>query len=339
MEMSCKDTRRLLTILTVLITVLGLVVPAGLRVNAETDITIPVKVSFSGSNLPSETFTLELSGDSLELPLEESIDLSNGRKTGNIVFNLGKLPVGIYEYTLKEIKGGHADITYDQTEYSYYVMVNADGSVEQRAVNKADESDKPNPVEFKNSYRSSGKDKVIGDPPVKIRKVITGKTSEEASEFLFIMEDAGNTAGLESNPLPDGCDDGIAEVSITGEGEVEIGDIAFTKEGMYRYEVSEKNTKIKGYNYDDAVFDVTYTVTQDQSGKLVCEREILKNKKQRVKICEFENYYGGISSVIRRAVETGDPAFMVPLTALCTFVVALIAFLMTAGKRRRDRRG
>ena len=326
-------------ILAVLLLLPCLAVGAAQPAYAADSITVPVKISYEGKNVPTETFTVELSEGNLDEPVVKNAKLSMSDRIADLSFDIGELPLGIYEYKLKEIKGSTEDLSYDTREYTYYIMVNNDGTVEQKAVNKDDPKDKPDEVEFVNSYRSSKPDEVIGDPPVKIKKTISGKTPEEASEFVFVMAADGNTAGLDVNPMPEGYGDGPVEVTVLGDGEVEIGCIIFKAEGEYRYKVREKDTKIEGYSYDDAVFDIKYSVTRNMTtGKLECTREIYKNHTDVVTSgsCDFDNLYkGSPADRIKRSIETGDPYVMLPLTMI--LIVCIMILTVIIDRRRRER--
>ncbi|GEM_PF-6538658 len=343
-RVSSKRIRQI-SALAALIIVLGFVLPATQIVNAASPVKIPAKVSFGGNSLPTETFTVELSEGSLQAAETKSVTLSNGTKSGTVEFSLSGLDIGIYEYTLKQRTGSTPDVEYDQKEYTYYVMVNKDGTVEQRAINKADTSDKPSSVEFVNKYNASSEDEATGDPPVKIRKSISGDKPPKKDEFTFVMTPNGNTAGLDENPLPAGYGSGPVEVVVRGEGEVEIGNITFKKEGVYKYKVTEKDEKVEGYYYDDAVFDVTYTVTRNAAtGKLECDREIIKNNSEAVSgSCVFNNIHesDGISTItkITQAVKTGDPGVMIPLTAFCLAIIALVTLIAVRRYEKEVGRG
>jgi pilin isopeptide linkage protein len=122
---------------------------------------------------------------------------------------------------------------------------------------------------------------VKSDPPVS--KQITGETPEQASEFVFrLTADPASSslpAGMLTMPMPQGREP-LQEVtaSITGEGSSEFGDITFTQPGTYVYRVTEENTGVKGYTYDESVYTVKYIVTADEAGrKLTCSRTITKD--------------------------------------------------------------
>ena len=306
---------------------------------ADSHVTVPVKVSFDGINLPEETFTVQMIDETSGRKTTGDVTLSAGKKSGVIELDLGEL-AGTRVFELKQLAGSRADVVYDDTVYRYYVEVGEDGSVRCTAVNKADPSDKPAQVAFNNSYRhGAGNDEVTGDPPVRVRKNVSGREPPKAERFVFIMRPDDP-----SYPLPDVASagsgvikDGVAEVYLDGEGEIEIGNITFRAEGIYRYTVSEKDTAVEGYAYDDARFTVVYEVTRNQDGKLACTRTITKANEGVVTACEFDNTYdpNPIRRTIRRGIKTGDPVVMWPITALCAAAMVIAACISDKRNRRK----
>lgn len=335
---------RISCVMTVLIMALCLVLPSSEKAFADTKVTIPVRVSFQGNGLPSENFTVMINrqGHPDSEAITGSLTLSAGMKTGEIRLDLGQLEEGIYIYELREMKGTNPGITYSDIVYDYYVTVAPDGTVDQKAVNRDDPLDKPDQVEFTNSYRQEGPDEVVGDPPVRVKKDISLAKPPKSERFVFIMRPE-----YPGYPLPDVTSagsgeikNGFAEVYLDGEGEIEIGNITFTEVGTYRYFVSEKDTAIEGYNYDGARFTVTYEVSRDQYGRLTCNRTITRNGKEAVDECAFDNIYHP-NPVIRkldRAVKTGDPSVMWPLTALCISLIGITAVVIDRRNRLRSRK-
>ena len=325
-----------------LMTALVLAALCALPALAGTRVTVPVKVSFSGESLPAETFTVSMKEVNGSREATASADLSAGERSAEVLLDLGELEEDTYIFELTQLAGSNPDITYSADRYTYYVKVNGDGSVEQRAVNTQDEQDKPQQVEFVNNYRKTSADEVIGDPPVRIRKEVSGRKPPNVDRFVFVM-----LPEKPEYPLPDVVSqgsgaivNGVAEVYLDGEGEVEIGNITFTEEGVYRYFVREKDTAIDGYDYDDARFTVVYNVSRDQDGELVCERTITKPGENLLSECVFDNIYdpNPVTRQLLRAVKTGDPTVMWPFTILLVAGLFFIAFLISKRDRRREQR-
>lgn len=118
-----------------------------------------------------------------------------------------------------------------------------------------------------------------------IQKRITGDTPQSSSIFTFVL-----SARDGSCPMPAGSNGTVKEITITGAGSKEIGEIGFTKPGTYVYTVSEKNGGIEGYTYDSTVYTVTYVVTE-KDGKLSVAKTIKDNKGNAVSAIEFTNPY------------------------------------------------
>ncbi len=320
-------------ILAALVLVLGFVVPSFNKVSAADPamVEIPVQVEYTGNGQPEETFTIELSGGGLHVPIREQVTLSAGKKSDGISIRMQGLSAGVHTYRFKQLPGSNPDIVYDDSEYDYYVNVNDDGTVEQQALSSRDNTEKPDKVTFSNSYRSSGQS-VIGDPPIRMRKQISGTKPPKVDSFVFVMEPE------EAHyPLPEGYGDRV-EVTVRGEEEVEIGNILFNETGVYRYKIHEKDERVPGYNCDDSVYEVVYTVTKDQNGRLLCEREIIKNSREAVTDCVFENVYGKGPKksyhIIKRGVKTGDPTVMIPITAAFLVSLSILVFMLT--RRKKD---
>ncbi|MGI6211790.1 MAG: Cna B-type domain-containing protein [Anaerovoracaceae bacterium] len=125
-----------------------------------------------------------------------------------------------------------------------------------------------------------------GDPPV--RKTITGDKPSKDSRFYFTLTAAPEKStlptGMTEMPMPTAASSSQSmTISVVGEGSGEFGDFVFTEPGTYVYEVKEKNTGVKGYDYDDTVYEVRYVVeeadnsTTGSHNVLTCERTILKD--------------------------------------------------------------
>jgi pilin isopeptide linkage protein len=121
----------------------------------------------------------------------------------------------------------------------------------------------------------------VSDPPVK--KEISGDTPDQECEFVFTLTAVPDESTLpdsvssDSMPMPESAaGQQTMEVSITGEGETEFGDITFIYGGTYVYRIAEKNTGETGYTYDGSVYTVKYEVSEI-SGGLTCVRTISKN--------------------------------------------------------------
>lgn len=154
-----------------------------------------------------------------------------------------------------------------------------------------------------------------------VQKRITGDKPNTDSTFTFIF-----SAKDVSSPMPEGSSGTAKEITITGAGSKEIGEITFEKPGTYVYTVSEKNAGVEGYTYDTIVYTVTYEVAE-QDGELSITRTIKDNKGNAASAIEFTNPY---KTPGKKLPQTGILWWPVPL-----LVCVGLAFVMIGVIRRR----
>ena len=105
------------------------------------------------------------------------------------------------------------------------------------------------------------------DPPI-IEKVVEGENAPE-TQFSFLLR------GENGAPMPEGSNGNTKIITLNGNGEAEIGTFTFAAPGVYIYTISELNTGGDGWEYDDTVYTLTFTVTME-NGVLHAERELVK---------------------------------------------------------------
>ena len=164
---------------------------------------------------------------------------------GNFVFHTIKYDTqGEYNYTISEVKGNLGGVTYDSKVYTVKVVVTDDGNGKLVA-----KIENPTPVVFNNTYSTEKTSVQISG-----NKVLTGRNLT-AGEFSFTI--IGN---------------GINEtVSNDASGSFKFSAIEYTAAGTYTYSVSEVKGTLPGIKYDETIYTVTVTVTDDGNGKLVAE--------------------------------------------------------------------
>ena len=68
--------------------------------------------------------------------------------------------------------------------------------------------------------------------------------------------------------MPEGTEDGVYKMTVSGEGVKEFPEIVFPKVGIYEYTIhQEKGTHTRG-TYDETVYNVTIFVTNTEDGGL-----------------------------------------------------------------------
>lgn len=119
---------------------------------------------------------------------------------------------------------------------------------------------------------------------------IPAEVREEGSENPEGTEYTVKIRGLEDAPLPE-----QSEVSVTDEGQVSFGPIAYTKPGIYRYEIWQEAEKLEHFTLDDSVYTVTVKVTnaEDPSAEYGLEATIwaIRNGQEEKSEIVFVNGY------------------------------------------------
>ena len=193
-----------------------------------------------------------------------------------------------FVYLISEQQGNATGMTYDSTVYQVTVTVTDDGNGKLSAGDPvivkgtmqdgqfvADESQEGvNDVVFNNSYTPVQSDAVA---TTVLKKVLSGDREQplQAGEFEFKIElSEGDASGV---TLPD-----PATVTNDGDGNINFGNITFTKAGTYKIKATEivpedatenedGTYTLNHVTYDTHVVETTFTVT-DQNGKLTVNR-------------------------------------------------------------------
>ena len=191
---------------------------------------------------------------------------------GDFVFEtLSFESAGIYYFVVVEENSGQniKGITYDNNEYHITVNVtqNINSSTNTSWLQATpsyysvnDDATVDNIV-FNNVYDPKDAEVTLSGT-----KILTGKTLQD-DEFEFTITPTGNTA------LPANYDNIVKNFG----GTFTFNKLVFDKAGVYTYNVTEKITSNTNYDYDESVYAVTVTVTDNSEGVLSARVSILKN--------------------------------------------------------------
>ena len=163
--------------------------------------------------------------------------------------------VGEYSYTVSEVAGNDATITYDAHVCTINVKV-----VDENGVLKLSEESSVNPADgltFTNAFTP----KAISGDAISGNVSLDGRDAD-AGEFTVKVTDAeGNTV----------------EVKPAADGGFSLDAPTFDKTGTYSYTVNQETGDRGGVTYDNTVYTVVYTVTENpDTHELVVERTITK---------------------------------------------------------------
>ena len=196
----------------------------------------------TGKTLQAGAFTFELKDESGKV-----IDTTTNAANGAINFKaIDYDQAGEYNYTISEVAGNIAGLTYDNHELKVKVTVkDENGKLVATAEYEGDQT-------FTNSYKPGP-----GSVVLQANKVLTGKTLQ-AGDFTFELKDENGTV--------------IDTATNDANGAINFKTIDYDQAGEYNYTISEVAGNTTGLTYDDHELKVKVTV-KDENGKFVATAE------------------------------------------------------------------
>ena len=157
-------------------------------------------------------------------------------KSGKVTFeSISYTEEGEHTYTVKEVKGDNATITYDASEKQVTVKVTRDGDALKAEVVY------PESKTFTNAFTPNATTATI-----ELTKELTGRDLVDG-EFSFELYEGANKLQTVTNKS----------------GKVTFDAISYTEEGEHTYTVKEVKGNVPGITYDTAEKQVTVQVTKD----------------------------------------------------------------------------
>ena len=157
-------------------------------------------------------------------------------KSGKVTFDaISYTEEGEHTYTVKEVKGDNATITYDASEKQVTVKVTRDGDALKAEVVY------PESKTFTNAFTPNATTATI-----ELSKELTGRDLVDG-EFSFELYEGANKLQTVTNKS----------------GKVTFDAISYTAEGEHTYTVKEVKGNVPGITYDTAEKQVTVQVTKD----------------------------------------------------------------------------
>ena len=119
-----------------------------------------------------------------------------------------------------------------------------------------------------------------------VTKIVSGDKPDAYPTFTFALE------ALNGSILPDSAgENGVTTGIINGDGAVSLGSVTFDQAGTYSYKAYEVAGNAEGWTYDNTVYNVTYTVTDDGAGVLGTSTSISTSDGTAADAVTFENVY------------------------------------------------
>ena len=194
-----------------------------------TSAVIELDKTLTGRDLVDGEFSFELYEGANKLQT-----VSN--KSGKVTFeSISYTAEGEHTYTVKEVKGDNATITYDASEKQVTVKVTRDGDALKAEVVY------PESKTFTNAFTPNATTATI-----ELAKELTGRDLVDG-EFSFELYEGANKLQTVTNKA----------------GKVSFDAISYTAEGEHTYTVKEVKGTTPGITYDTAEKQVTVKVTKD----------------------------------------------------------------------------
>lgn len=230
---------------------------------------------------------------------------------GNKAIDFGEITYtepGTYVYKVSEKNAGQTidGITYsgNVAEITVTVTPNKKGEL------SADVQVTSGETEFKNTYAANSVDSSVTDK-IKVTKVLTGRDLK-AGEFSFeLREGLGEDAKV------------IETVKNDANGNVKFKAIKYTEIGQHIYTLSEVKGNAGGITYDETVYTIVTTISDDGKGQLVATHKL--QGAEDVKSIEFKNAYTAnaveVSLVGKKNLQVPDGLTPADIAGKFTFTV------------------
>ena len=187
--------------------------------------------------------------------------------------------VGEYSYTVTEVAGNDATITYDAHECTINVKV-----VDEDGVLKVSKESSVSPTDgltFTNSFTPAA----VSGEAISGSVSLDGRDADEGEFTVKVTDKDGNTV----------------EVKPGADGNFSLDAPTFDKTGVYTYTVSQEPGDRGGMTYDNTVYTVTYKVTENpETHELVVEHTISKTEgsaeSETADAIEFKNEYAPVGT-------------------------------------------
>ena len=236
---------------------------------------------------------------------------------GNITF----AKVGTYHFTIAEVQGSDEGYTYDPLSWDLEVVVEDQDSVLTVVSNTYTRTDadgqevtSDEEATFTNDYQVEA---TVYTPTV--TKAVTGDVPEgRDAQFRFAL--TARADNPEGAVLP-----ADTEVTIEGSGEADFGKIVFEQAGTYRFDITEINDKLTGYQYDGSVWTLTVVVKDTEHILGVESATYTRQDEATSDVAAFENHYQpGEAAYAPRVTKhlSGDKT---PSNATFTFTMQALA--------------
>ena len=276
---------------------------------------ICVTKELTGRDLHEGEFTFELVDESGTVVASAVNGADGSVRFGTLNYT----EAGTYNYVIREAAGTAGGVQYDSAEYTVTVVVtdNGDGTLSAKAQTKSQEE-----IIFRNIYEARPASVTLG-----ASKTYKGAELKN-KQFTFVLKDKDGNV--------------VSEAKNSVDGQVTFETLIYDQTGVYEYTISEKNDKQKNVTYDESVYNVTITVTDNGKGSLIAEAVYAENKTP-----QFVNTYTKPQEPVKpeepaapakpqkpAAVQTGDHNSFAGTLGMMAIALAAAAGVLIRRKKR-----
>ena len=279
---------------------------------------ISIKKELTGRDLHEGEFTFELIDESGNVVASAVNEADGTVRFGALHYT----EAGTYNYVIREAEGTAGGVQYDSAEHTVTVVVtdNGDGTLSAKAETKSKED--MNGIVFRNIYEARPASVTLG-----ASKTYKGAELKD-KQFTFVLKDKDGNV--------------VFEAKNGADGQVMFETLIYDRAGVYEYTISEKNDKQKNVTYDENVYNVTITVTDNGKGSLIAEAAYADGRTP-----QFVNTYTKPQDPVKPeqpaptvkpqnpgAVQTGDHNSFAGTLGMAALALAAAAGIMLRRKKR-----
>ena len=226
-----------------------------------TSVTLGAKKVLEGKDLEAGKYSFELKKEDGSV-----VETVKNAADGTVTFSpisYDESQVGTHKYTISEVVGSEAGITYDKTVQEVEVTVEKVSATELKATASKEAKD----LVFTNKYTPAGATSVT----LGAKKVLEGKDLE-AGKYSFVLKEG---------------DKELETVTNAADGSVTFSPISYDESqvGTHKYTISEVGGSEAGITYDKTVQEVEVTVEK------VSATELKATASKEAKDLVFTNKY------------------------------------------------
>lgn len=282
---------------------------------------VTITKMLDGRSLNEGEFTFQMTDAEGNVVSEGTNDAAGNVELSGIIFE----KPGTYSYTIREVDSGLGGVTYDTSVYTATATVtdDQDGTLSVTWEVKAAGGETLDTVTFANSYKAAPTSVSLG-----AAKRLDGRALKDG-EFTFELKDQdGNIVSSAKNDE---------------NGAVAFDTISFDEAGTYNYTVTEAAGSDETITYDNTVYKVTITVTDDGNGSLSASVDtgdknlVFTNKYTKPAEPQKPDDNTPPADGTPKAVQTGDTTPIIPTVIAVLVSLAAIAAVVVIIMRRRRR--